>query len=94
MTPEGKVKKAFADAAKEYGLDYINLIDTGERGNPDKIALPHGGPCVFVEFKAGKQGRLSKHQVNRISELRALGYQVEIIDNEDDAREWVIQWTR
>lgn len=94
MTPEGKIKKAFVDAAKEYGLAYINLIDTGHRGDPDKLALPDGGPCVFLEFKAGKLGRLSKYQVNRISELRSLGYQVEIIDNAEDAREWVIQWTR
>lgn len=91
MTPEGKVKKAFVDTAREWGLSYINLIDTGDDGNPDKITLPRGGVPAFVEFKRRKGGVLSPEQEQKIERYRTLGYRVFVIDTEEDARALV--WT-
>jgi hypothetical protein len=85
MTPEGKVKTAFVKDAKQYGLTYINLIFTGSDGDPDKLALPKGGPATFVEFKS-PTGKLSPEQMYKIALYRGLGYPVFVIDCEHDAR--------
>lgn len=86
MTPEAKIKKAFTDEAKRVGLAYINLIETGDAGNPDKIALPPNGKAAFVEFKRAGDGILSDEQVKKIKLYRSLGYSVFIIDVKSDAK--------
>jgi len=86
MTPEGKIKKAFVDAAKKYGLRYINLICTGDDGDPDKIALPPGGVPAFIEFKRLDGGRLSPAQEYKIGVYRRLGYRVFIISSPEVAQ--------
>lgn len=86
MTPEGKVKKAFVDAAKKHGLRYINLICTGDDGDPDKIALPPGGVPAFIEFKRPDGGQLSVAQEYKVAVYRRLGYRVFIISHPDAAR--------
>jgi hypothetical protein len=91
MTPEGKVKKAFRETAREFGLAYINLIDTGDDGNPDRLALPRGGVPAFIEFKRRVGGVLSPEQKKKIKKYRGLGYRVFVIDTEEDAR--ALAWT-
>ena len=86
MTPEGKVKKAWLDTCKEVKLHYINLIETGSDGDPDKLALPPGGAPAFVEFKRENGGRLSPEQIYKIKLYQSLGYRVFVIDNKTDAR--------
>lgn len=85
MTPEAKVKKVFVDDAKKYGLSYINLIETGDDGNPDKIALPPGGVPALIEFKRGVGGVLSDEQKAKIKRYRTLGYKVYVVDSKDEA---------
>jgi hypothetical protein len=91
MTPEGKIKNAFREVAREFDLAYINLIDTGDDGNPDKIALPRGGVPALIEFKRRKGGVLSPEQKQKIERYRKLGYRVFVIDTEEDAR--ALAWT-
>lgn len=86
MTPEGKVKAAFARLAKKYGIVYINLITTGSKGDPDKLILPPGGRPIFGEFK-GPDGKLSPSQEKKIALYRGLGYDVRIITGVDQAVE-------
>lgn len=86
MTPEGKVKKAFVDAARKHGLAYINLIDTGDKGNPDKIALPPGGTPAFIEFKREAGGVVSPEQYAKVKRYRDLGYKCFFISTKNGAR--------
>lgn len=84
MTSEGKIKAKFAKLAKEYGITYINLIQTGSKGDPDKLILPEGGCPIFAEFKA-EGGRLSPSQQKKIAAYRDLGYDVRVIVGMDEA---------
>lgn len=85
MTPEAKIKKAFVDETRKVGLCYINLIETGDDGNPDKIALPPGGRPAFIEFKRERGGVLSPEQNDKIRRYRSLGYPVYIISTKSHA---------
>lgn len=94
MTPEGKLKKYACDQAKKHGLKYINLIVTGDDGNPDKIFLPHGGKCVFAEFKRPDgRGDLSDAQKEKIREYRKLGYDVWIIFRKEDVDDLIWEYS-
>lgn len=54
-------------------------LNTGVRGMPDRLILLPGENAVFVEMKApGEQPRLL--QQKRITQLRELGFWVEVID--------------
>lgn len=90
MTPESRVKQKFVKAAKQYGLTYINLLTTGSDGDPDKLALPQGGPAIFVEFKRPIGGELSEAQVLKHKLYRELGYYVFVVDCERDAE--ILAW--
>ena len=84
MTPEGKVKARFAKLAKQYGILYINLIQTGSKGDPDKLILPKGGRPIFAEFKA-EGGKLSPSQEKKIAMYAELGYDMRVIEGAEAA---------
>lgn len=86
MTPEGRRKEIFRKSAKKHNLKYVNLIVTGNDGEPDKIAFPPGGRCVLCEFKSD-DGGLSPAQRYKITLYRMLGYRVEIVDTDEAARD-------
>lgn len=88
MTPEGKLKARWAKEASRHEISYINLIFTGEYGDPDKLILVAGGRPIFAEFKA-PGGRLSAAQRRKIALYRNLGYYVRIIDSLDAIDELV-----
>lgn len=85
MTPESKVKAEWARLAKLYGIMYINLIQTGSKGDPDKLILVRGGRPIFAEFKS-ETGMLSRSQVKKIQMYQDLGYDMRIIIGVEDAR--------
>lgn len=75
---EAKLKRAVEDAG---GLA-PKLVCPGFDGMPDRIVLLPGGQMCFVELKApGKTPRAI--QKRRIGQLRTLGFQVYIIDDEN-----------
>lgn len=81
MGPERKTENASRKLAEARGCLLLKL-DT-LTGIPDRALLAPGGKIVFVEFKApGKKP--SKIQQHRHAELRALGFQVEVIDSVAD----------
>lgn len=54
--------------------------NSGTSGWPDRIVLLHDGKIGFVEVKApGEKPR--KLQIHRHEQLRALGYQVFVLDD-------------
>lgn len=79
MTPEGKVKAALKKRIKARGgrLYFVQFL--GLRGAPDCYVLDDFMSPVWVEAKAGKDGRLSKQQKLRHAELRAGGARVLVI---------------
>ena len=57
----------------------LKLYSPGFTGLPDRLCLLTGGRIAFVELKAPGQ-KPKPHQVRRHAMLRALGFQVEVID--------------
>lgn len=69
-----------AKLIKQYKADgwtVIKLVQTNKAGYPDLLCLKPG-EVRFVEVK-GPKGRLSKVQEYRISELRAKGFDVQVL---------------
>ena len=66
----------------------FKFTSPGRRSVPDRLVLLPGERTIFVELKAeGKkptEGQLREHV-----RLRALGFQVDIIDSKEGVDEWV-----
>ena len=73
------------------GIAY-KFTSPGRWSVPDRICLLPGGVVKFVELKApGKkptEGQLREHK-----RLRALGFQVDVIDSKEGVDEWVTHIT-
>tara|TARA_R110000868_G_scaffold19297_2_gene83092 strand:+ start:8830 stop:9093 length:264 start_codon:yes stop_codon:yes gene_type:complete len=66
--------------AKARGHVFWKLVVQGYPGVPDRLMLSAGGRVVFIEFKApGKKP--TPLQAAWHSRLRALGFEVHVIDN-------------
>lgn len=61
----------------------------GRRGVADRIATMPGNKIYFVEFKFGKQGKLSVHQINWQKDMSKLGIKVWNISNEEELKEFL-----
>ena len=79
---EKDVEKKLVIAVKAVGGSCPKWVSPGMDGMPDRIVLLPGGRIAFVELKApGKKPRAL--QVKRHEELRALGFQVYVIDRQE-----------
>ncbi len=64
----------------------LKFVSPGWSGAPDRICLFPNGKLIFVELKApGEKPR--PLQEKRHKELRALGFEVRVIDSEDKINE-------
>ena len=79
---ERDVERAlFAQVRKVGGL-CLKFISPGWSGAPDRLCLFPGGKICFAELKApGKRAR--PLQVKRHEQLRALGFEVVVIDGKE-----------
>jgi len=59
------------------GYYVIKLIKTNKNGIPDLIAIAPGSNVLFSEIKT-KNGRVSKLQEYRMSELKGYGFGTEV----------------
>ncbi len=89
---ERLIERAFVAACKAAGFWAVKLKALGFAGFPDRLVLCPGGRVRFVELKAtGKQPTKLQCAVHK--RLRALGFEVHVIDNREDARNLVAQWS-
>ena len=81
---EKEVEQALIAAVRKRGGLCLKFISPGWSGAPDRLVLFPGGKITFVELKApGRKPR--PLQVRRASQLRKLGFQVDIIDSKEKA---------
>lgn len=77
---ENKIESAFVKATKKRGGLCLKFISPSMAGVPDRLVLLPDGHSAFVEMKApGKHPR--PLQINRINQLRQLGFLVYCCDN-------------
>ena len=79
---ESTVERKLVTEAKKRGGFALKFVSPGLDGVPDRLVLFPGGRLAFVELKApGKKMR--PLQVRRAEQLRALGFRVYCVDNEE-----------
>lgn len=79
---ESVIEKRLKKEIELIGGKALKFISPGVSGVPDRIVLLPHGRIVFIELKApGK--KLRAMQEYRAKELRALGFDVRVIDSID-----------
>jgi hypothetical protein len=74
--------KVCHDALWQLGVRSLQLNLHFDAGWPDRLLLIPGGKPLFIEFK--RPGEVPRPlQAQRIDTLRALGYDVSVIDDYD-----------
>lgn len=83
---ERDVEHTLVTEVRKRGGLAPKLVSPGTAGMPDRIVLMSEGRMAFVELKApGKKPR--RIQEKRISDLRALGYRVFVVDTAERVKE-------
>lgn len=77
---EHQIEKFFVQECKARGWLCWKFVSPGLRGVPDRIVFMPSGKCVFVEVKAPGE-KPTPQQLRRHEELRALGFQVWVLDS-------------
>ena len=86
---ERRVEEALITAASRAGGWAPKWTSPSNPGVPDRIVLLPGGRVIFVELKApGKKP--TPLQAKMHDRLRALGFDVRVIDSLEDARAVVL----
>jgi hypothetical protein len=85
---EGAIERAFVKRIEAAGGLALKLNVAGHVGWPDRLVLMPNAIPLLVEFK-DPEGELSPVQEHRITELKALGYDVHVFDNADWAFSFV-----
>ena len=76
---EKQIEKKLVDAIRQLGGMCPKFVSPGMDGMPDRLILMPGGHMAFAELKApGKKPR--PLQLHRHEQLRALGFQVFVVD--------------
>ncbi|MDG0507430.1 VRR-NUC domain-containing protein [Klebsiella quasipneumoniae] len=79
---ESLIEKHLVAAVKTAGGVAYKFVSPGRRSVPDRIVLLPGGRIIFVECKSpGKAPRVD--QLREHERLRALGFNVVVLDSKD-----------
>lgn len=85
---EASIERRLSRKVKAAGGLALKFTSPGWAGAPDRLVLLPGGKIVFVELKApGRKPR--PIQLKRHEELRALGFEVEVIDSPEGVDEFM-----
>jgi len=84
-TLERDVEKALCRRVKALGGLCEKYVSHGRRSVPDRLVTLPGGRVIFVELKAPGKKPTAK-QAKDHEARRAMGCDVRVIDNKEDAR--------
>lgn len=88
---ETAIERRLKRKVEEAGGKALKFTSPGWAGAPDRLVLLPGGRLVFVELKApGKTPR--PIQLKRHEELKALGFDVVVIDSPEGVDEFIRRW--
>ena len=79
---EKAIEKKLVQEVKKIGGLALKFVSPGFNGAPDRLILLAKSKIAFVEVKAPKE-QPRKLQLRRHKQLRSLGFQVYVLDNEE-----------
>jgi len=86
MSSEASIEDAFVEYAEGRDCEAIKLRIDGQNGFPDRTILTPHGRVFFIEFKK-PGGKLSVSQKRWIAKLKKIGFQCEVVDKLNDAKQ-------
>ena len=89
---ERVIEQKVTEYAEALGVLQLKVNIIGRRGWPDRIYL-YKGRVLFIEFKAPEE-EPRKLQLYIHNILRANGFEVEVVDDEDEGKAAIDQLTR
>lgn len=90
---ESYIERVLKKKVEQAGGKALKFVSPGWAGAPDRLVLLPGGRLIFVELKApGRKPR--PLQLKRHEELRALGFDVVVIDTPEKVADLVGRWTK
>lgn len=93
MDSEKLIEKKLAHEVKKLGGWSIKLVATHITGLPDRLCLLPGGVLFFAELKStGKKP--TKIQLAVHAKLKALGFNIEVIDNLNQLKQLIESLTK
>ena len=88
---ESYIERILKKKVEQVGGKALKFVSPGWAGAPDRLVLLPGGRLIFVELKApGRKPR--PLQLKRHEELRALGFDVVVIDSLEGVEEFIRRW--
>lgn len=81
---EKQIEKRLVALLKDVGIAAPKYTTPSRRSAPDRLVLLGGGRCAFVECKAEGE-KPTPPQEREHTKLRAMGYQVYVVDSYDSA---------
>lgn len=88
---EQKIQSQIIRQLEDEGYYVIKLIRTNKNGIPDLIAIPKDSDVLFVEVKR-PDGRLSKLQKYRQTEIKSYGIKCETRYGSDEPRDGLTEF--
>lgn len=85
---EHEIEKHLYDLCKERNWWAAKWKPTSKRGVPDRMVLRDRGRITFIELKVPDE-EPEAHQLRRHAELRALGFEVVVLDSKEAVEAWV-----
>jgi Holliday junction resolvase len=87
---EKLIERKLREAIRAKGGIAIKLASPYFRGLPDRLVLLPGGAVYFVELKSTgeKPSRIQRAVMDR---LRALGFDVQVIDGAESLEAWKVE---
>ena len=87
MIREKDIERALIRAVRKSGGMCLKFVSPGTDGVPDRLCLWPGGRAAFAEVKKPGQ-RPRPLQIRRITQLREMGFRVEVIDSMEGAADF------
>ncbi|MBA4541962.1 VRR-NUC domain-containing protein [Thermoactinomyces daqus] len=88
---ERQIEQRLKREVEKRGGLALKFAPLGWAGAPDRIVLMPGGRIAFIELKA-PGGKVRPLQQKRLSQLRALGFQTEVIASIDQIEAFLERW--
>ena len=85
---ESSIERAVTKYAKKWGVPFVKLDPTHQKGIPDRMGIFKGGVVVFMELKT-PTGKLGFHQIIWRKRILDAGHQYHVVTSVEQGKELI-----